>query len=86
MMIFGYLVPMLRLVQIGATAAALVAWPIWLAVHDRKVGKAAVVAHEVRVETEGKKIGEKAHNARASVPVTGNAERVRSPGPNCRDC
>lgn len=86
MMILGYLVPMIRLVQVSVTVAALGGFWVWLAVRDNRVAAAAVKAETVRVETEGKKINEKAHKARADVPATGNADRLRQPTGNCRDC
>ena len=87
MMILGYLVPMLRLVQVGATVAALGGFWVWLHMRDTRVATAAVTADRVRVETEGKKISEKAHKARDAVPVGGNAERLRQPTTGtCRDC
>lgn len=87
MMILGYLVPMLRLVQVGVTVAALGSFWVWLAVRDNRVATAAVKAETVRVETEGRKISEKAHKARDAVPIGGNADRLRQPtAGNCRDC
>lgn len=87
MMILGYLVPLLRLVQVGVTVAALGGFWVWVQVRDNRVATAAVKAETVRVETEGRKISEKAHKARDAVPVGGNAERLRQPtAGNCRDC
>lgn len=87
MMIFGYLVPMLRLVQVGVTVAALGGFFGWLALHDRRVSVAAVTADRVEQVKQGEKIVEKANKARAAVPATGGPDRLRQPATgNCRDC
>jgi len=86
MILLGYLVPKL-FIQIAATVVIGGGTFFgWLVLHDRKVAARAVKAEAVRVETKGNIISEKAHNARAAVPATGNTDRLRQPTGNCRDC